>query len=183
VRPPRVLRPGPKLQAARRVREAGAPLGMVVMVVSPDGRLLDCAVHAFDLAVGPRVIGPGQAVLDCIGFADHVEAHGPGLEGVPVAGLFGDLDPVAGEDGVDLVGDGLRHAVKELPRGAPVRRFTALGDGEPGGPVDGHDERELAFCRLHFGDVDMKEPDGAALAFCRFGLSPSISGRREMPCR
>jgi hypothetical protein len=39
---------------------------LIVMevVVGADGGLLDGAVHAFDLAVGPRMAGLGQAVVD-----------------------------------------------------------------------------------------------------------------------
>lgn len=32
----------------------------------------------------PQVVGLGQAVLDPVGFAEHVKAHGPGIDGVTV---------------------------------------------------------------------------------------------------
>ena len=83
-----------------------AQLGVVVVVVALDGGVLDRAVHAFDLAVGPRMIRLGQPVLDVVRRTDHVEAHRPGGDGVSVSGLFGELDAIVGEDGVDMIGDG-----------------------------------------------------------------------------
>jgi hypothetical protein len=41
--------------------------------------------------------------------ADYVEAHRPGVDGVPVPRLLGELDPVVGENRVDLEGYGLRE--------------------------------------------------------------------------
>ena len=35
-----------------------------------------------------------QAMLDAIGRADHVEPHGPRIGGVPIAGVFTELDRV-----------------------------------------------------------------------------------------
>jgi len=43
--------------------------------LSTRGRVLDGAVHALHLAVGPRVVGLGKAMLDTVGLTDHVEAH------------------------------------------------------------------------------------------------------------
>ena len=50
---------------------------MVFVVEAFDGRLLDGAVHSFDLAIGPRMVWLGQAVLDLICLTDHVEPHLP----------------------------------------------------------------------------------------------------------
>lgn len=41
-------------------------LVMVFVVVGPHRGFLDRAVHAFDLAVGPRVVGFGQTVIDVV---------------------------------------------------------------------------------------------------------------------
>lgn len=71
-----------------------------------DGGVFDRAVHAFDLAVGPRVIGLGQPVLNAVGLTDHVEAHWPGIDCVTVPGLLGELNAVIGENCVDLIGHG-----------------------------------------------------------------------------
>jgi hypothetical protein len=46
------------------VGEMAAELVMVVVVEPPDGGVLDGAVHALDLAVGPRMLWLGQPVVD-----------------------------------------------------------------------------------------------------------------------
>jgi hypothetical protein len=43
------------------------------LVPAFDGGLLDRPVHPFDLAVGPGMLDPGQAMLDPIFTAAHVE--------------------------------------------------------------------------------------------------------------
>lgn len=82
---------------------------------------------------------------------------------------------------MDLVGHHLEHVLEELPGRLSVSCRNELGNGELGSAVDADEEKELAFGRLHFGNVDVKEPDGR-LNFCRWGLSPATSGRREKPC-
>jgi hypothetical protein len=74
------------------------------------------------------MFGLGQPVLDSVGLADHVEAHRPGVDGVPVSGLLCELDSVVGQDRVDLVGHGLEHVLEELPGRFPVSRCNELGD-------------------------------------------------------
>ena len=85
-------------------------------MVSFDGGVLDCPVHAFDLAVRPRMVGFGQPVLDPArhcprtnggqirALADHVEARLPGIDGVAVPGLLGELDAVVRQDRVNAIG-------------------------------------------------------------------------------
>lgn len=54
-----------------------AELVVAVVVIAFDGGFLDSAVHALDLAVGPRVVGLGEPVPDVVLGADaieHVEA-------------------------------------------------------------------------------------------------------------
>jgi hypothetical protein len=41
--------------------------------------------------------------------------------------------------------------------------LVQLGIGELAGPIDGNEEIELAFSRLHFGDVNVKVADRVAL--------------------
>ena len=49
---------------------------MAVVVVALDGGLLDGAVHAFDLTVGPGMFDFGEPVLDAVLAAAHVEHVG-----------------------------------------------------------------------------------------------------------
>ena len=55
---------------------------------------LDGPVHPLDLTVRPRVVRLGKSVLDPVGLADHVEAHGSGIDRVSVSRLLGELDTV-----------------------------------------------------------------------------------------
>jgi len=74
------------------------------------------------------------------------------------------------DNGVDLIGHGLEHVLQELPGGLSVSCRNELGDGEFGRPVNAYKEIELAFNRLHLGDVDAEEPDGVALELLALGL-------------
>ena len=46
---------------------------MVVVVVAANYYVLDSAVHALDLAVGPGMVGLDKPVLDAVAIADTVE--------------------------------------------------------------------------------------------------------------
>ena len=46
---------------------------MAVVVVSAHGGFLERAVHSLDLAVRPRVVGLGQAMLDVVAGAGQFE--------------------------------------------------------------------------------------------------------------
>lgn len=61
-----------------------AKLVVALVVIPLHSGVLDGPVHAFDLAVGPRMVWLGQAMLDAIGLTDHVEPHRPGINFVPV---------------------------------------------------------------------------------------------------
>lgn len=75
------------------------------------GCVLDGSVHAFGLAVGPRVVGLGQPVLDAVLVAHAVERV---LHGVPLGrGVLGERDAVVGEHAADLVGEGLDDAAQK----------------------------------------------------------------------
>lgn len=83
----------------------------------------DRPVHALDLAIRPRVIEFGQAMLNLVGIADHIEAVHAGLcsPTVPVPWLIGKLYPVVGHDDVDLVGNGFQNSLKKDYGSGPVR--------------------------------------------------------------
>ena len=143
---------------------------MAVVMEALDGRVLDGSVHPFDLAIGPGMVGLGQPVLNPVCLTNHVEAHRPGIDGVPVPWLLRELDAVVGENGMDLVGHGLEHVLEELLGRLPVSRCNELGDRELGCPVDAHEEVELSLDGLHLGNVDVEEPDGVALELLALGL-------------
>ena len=100
---------------------------MAFVVIPFGGGFLDRAVHSVDLAVDPRVVGLGQAMLDPVGLTDHVEAHWLETDGGPVAGLLGELEAIVGENNADLVGLGFEHVLQDLPGDAPVGFFQRVG--------------------------------------------------------
>lgn len=152
------------------VGEVRAQLVMIVVMEAFDGCVLDRAVHPLDLAVGPGMVRLGEAMLDVVGLADHVEAHLPREGGVPVAGLICELDAVVGEDRVDPVGNGFEQMLQELPCRLPVSLIYKLGDGELAGAVDGDKQVKLAFGGFNLGDVHVEEADGIAFEALPPGL-------------
>ena len=113
---------------------------MAVIVVALHSSVLDRAVHSLDLAIRPRMVGLGQAMLNPVRFADHVETHWSGIDGIAVSGLLGELDTVICQDRVDFVGHGFKHVLQELPSSASISRFNELGNGELAGAVNGDEQ-------------------------------------------
>ncbi len=120
---------------------------------------------------------------DSVGLADHVEAHWPGVDGVPVPWLLCALDAIVRKSGVDLIGLGVEQVLQELPGRLSVSRCNPWSDGELGCSVNAHKEIELAYSRLNLGNVpfrglptnrcraaDMKEADGVAIVLLALGL-------------
>ena len=61
----------------------GSQLVVGLVVVAFDGCVLDGSVHAFDLAIGPGMLGLGQAMIDTVLGAGVFEGVRPdGLSGV-----------------------------------------------------------------------------------------------------
>lgn len=112
--------------------EVSAQFVVVIVEVSFDGSFLDRPVHTLDLAIRPRVIGFGQAMLNLVGIANHIEAVHAELcsPTVPVPWLIGKLYPVIGQDDVDLVGNGFQNSLKKDYGCGPVRLFIEPDDGK-----------------------------------------------------
>ncbi len=64
---------------------------MILVVKAFDGRLLERAVHAFDLAVRPGMLDLREPVFDAIFVADTVEEVD---EGITIPLLVGELNAV-----------------------------------------------------------------------------------------
>lgn len=67
-----------------------------------------------------------------------------------------------GEDRVDAIGDSLEQMFEELPCGLAICLFHELGNCKFAGPINTHEEVELALRRLNLGDVDMEEINGVS---------------------
>ncbi len=65
-----------------------------------DGCVLDRALQSLKLPIGPKVIWLGEAVFDPVDLTDRVETYWPGIRGVSVLRLLGELNAIVGEDGV-----------------------------------------------------------------------------------
>ena len=136
---------------------------MAVVVEAFDGGFFDRSVHPLDLAVGPEMVGLREPMLNAVGFADHVEAHGLGVGSISVSGLLCELDAVVSEDGVDLIGHCFEHVLQELPSRLPVCLLDQLGYGKLACAIDAEEQVELSFSSLHLGSVDVEEADRIAL--------------------
>ena len=86
-----------------------------------------------------------------------------------------------GENSMDVIRHSFEHVLQELPSCLPVCLLDEWGHGKLARAVNADEQVQLAFSGLNLGDVDVKEADGIALELDRFGLSPSTSGKREMP--
>ena len=82
---------------------------VIVVVVAFDGRVLDCAVHSFDLTIGPRMVRLRQTMLDPVLPATHIEHVGDeaGGRAAGVSRRKAELDAIVGQHRVDAVGNGL----------------------------------------------------------------------------
>ena len=93
----------PEVACADEVGEVTSQLIVVVVVEALDGRVLDGAVHALDLAIRPWVLDLGEPMVDLMLAADPVEDV---LEGVNVPLVVGEPDAIIGQHDVDPVGHG-----------------------------------------------------------------------------
>ena len=78
-----------------------------------------------------------------------------------------------GQDRVDTIRHDVQKVLQELPSGFSVGLFSQLNDSKFAGAVNGYEEKELAFGRLHLGDVDVEETDRVALELRTLGLVPA----------
>ena len=119
------------------VAQVRSQLVVSFVEVAFDGRILDGAVHSFDLPIGPGMLGLCQPVIDVVLGAGVFEGVRPNELSSLQGGLDvrrsrariawgGEVGPVVGEDGMDLVRDGGDQAAQEVPRGcdAPPSRAS-----------------------------------------------------------
>ncbi len=95
------LQSSPEIVGADEVGHVISQLVVVVVVEAFDRRLLDRAVHPFDLTVRPGVLDLGEPVVDLMLLADPVKDV---LEGINVPFVIGELDAIVRQHDVDFVG-------------------------------------------------------------------------------
>jgi hypothetical protein len=142
-------------------------MGLVVILFH--GGVFARAVHAFDLAIGPGMVGFGQPMGDAILTTATIKDM---MKGIDIALAVGELNAVISSHRVDFIGHGGNHVPEELGRDHFVGCCMPLGIGTCACPIDGDTQGELAFFRAHFGDIAMEGADGIALARFLLGLVP-----------
>ena len=95
--------------------EVSSQTVVAFIVIATDGGVLQGAVHAFDLAIGPWVVGLCQAVLDAMHAARPVKRMAAPAGGrlLPVPGQVGELDAIVGQDGMDRIEHRFDEIVEE----------------------------------------------------------------------
>ena len=107
---------------------------------------------------------------------------------------LGEVRAVVCQHRMNLIGDGRSKGPEEVAGDTPRRFLVQLEESKLRGPVDRHEQVELAFlglCQagsygtkpLNNSSPDHRRQPGNRLDLGRWGLSPSTSGSREMPWR
>ena len=133
--------------------QVGAELSVRLVVISANGGLLKGAIHAFDLAIGPRMVGFGEAVVDGVtsaGVLKGMSAEGfSALEsqsdiwsGGGGVAWGGEMSAVVGEDGMDAVREDGDQFIQKIGRSLAGGLFHQPNKGELGSAING-DERKL----------------------------------------
>ena len=150
------------------------PFELVVGVVEEafDGGFLDGAIHAFDLPVGPGMVGFGKAVFDSVKMAGAVEGVFAEARGWPLAVLrqVGELDAVVCEQGMDAVRNGFNERLEEGGSSPHICLFDEFDHGKLRRPIYGHEQVEFSFGSSHFGQVDVEEADRICVELLPSGL-------------
>ena len=146
-------------------------LGMGLVMIGTNSSFLDRAIHAFDLAVGPRVVGLGEAVIDIVASTREFESVSP----EDLASGQGQLDvlrsrsgiarrsevgAVVGENNMDAVGNGLDQFIQELCSDAAGGLLDQLDESELGSAVDRDKEVEFSLLGADLCQIDMEVTDG-----------------------
>jgi len=171
--------------AVDEVSDECVAVGMVVEAVfsvvasvgfnGPEG-FGQASVEALHLAVGLRVVWPGEPVLDAVVGAEPVERMVP--RGLVVRLVFlvdgeavGELGAVVGEYGMDWIAEGLEEALEAGGDGGGFAVADDLDVDEAGGPLDGdEDVGRFALQPGQVLQVDMDEAECGGLEDpgCRF---------------
>src|SRR5258708_25237446 len=161
------------------VRQVRFELFVGVIEEAFDGGFLDGAVHAFDLSVGPGMVGLGQTVADAMTKTGAIEGVSTPSCRKPSTILrqIGELDSVVGEHSVDAIGNCPNECFEEGCGRLHIGLFKEFDHSELRGPVDGHEEVEFAFGRSHFRQIDMEEADRIAVELLPPGLVAFHLGR------
>jgi hypothetical protein len=109
------LQPPSVVVGVDEVGKVSFELIVSIVMVALDGRFLDRAVHALDLAIGPGMLDLGQPMFDAILLAAHIKhmCRVSCRRAARVARRESELNPIVGENRVDLVGDSRDQSFEE----------------------------------------------------------------------
>ena len=140
-----------------------AKLVMALVVKAPDCGILDGAVHALDLTIGPRVprfgslfnveLGAGElegVTKERLVTRQHLSAV---LRRPSIATRLGEVRAVIGEHGVDPVGNRRGESPEEVAGDAAHGLLVQLHKGALRGSVDGNERGGAALLCPDLGDV------------------------------
>src|SRR5258708_6886570 len=118
------------------------------------------------------MVGLGQTVADAMTKTGAIEGMSTPSCRKPSTILrqIGELDSVVGEHSVDAIGNGCDECFEEGSGRLHIGLFNEFDHSELRGPVDGHEEVELALGRSHFRQIDMEEADRIAVELLPPGL-------------
>jgi len=168
------LKPLGEVVGADEIGKMAAQLVVRFVVEALDGGILDGAAHPLDLAVGPGMLGLGQAMIDIVAGAGHVEGVSPewflsfdhgvdiGHSPTPTAWI-GEVGAVVRQNGVDLVGDCLDQVPQEVGCDTPRSFLVQLHESELRGSIDGDEEIEPSHRSANLGDIDVEVSDRITL--------------------
>lgn len=140
---------------------------MAVVMIPPNGCILDRPVHAFDLPVGPWMVRFGQAMVDVVLSTGQNEAMAaePGLlrnqlldlgRRPIIASGVSEMGSVVGQHGVDPVRNGVDQAAEEVSGVAPADLLVQFSKGKLAGTINGNEHVELTLFCPNLGDVDVE---------------------------
>ena len=123
---------------SHEVGEMSSKLVMGFVVEALDGRILDGAVHPLDLTIGPGMFGLGKTMIDVVASTSHLEGRSPewlaalkhafDIGDRPTLALgIGEVGPIVGQHGMDLVGDRFDEVQQEVSRDPPCVLLVQLG--------------------------------------------------------
>ena len=123
-----------------------AKLVVAVVMIAPDSRLLEGAVHALNLSVRPRMIWFRQPMLNPVGSAEQIKHMGapPGRRPQTVLWQVAELNTVVSEYGMDLVRDDRDQSLQEGGCRFSVRLLMELSESKLRSAVNRNKQVELS---------------------------------------
>ena len=128
------------------------------------------------------MLGLGQAMIDIVAGAGHVEGmspewflsfdHGFDIGHSPtLTAWIGEVGAVVRQNGVDLVRDGLDQVPQEVGCDTPRGFLVQLSEGELRGSIDSDEEIKPSHRSANLGNVDVEISDRIILELAPYTLA------------